>query len=67
MNYIKLNSNYMHSKTKTKKAKHFGVRMQSVMYARLEAESIFHNVSVATIMRTAIQQYINQNQKDSDQ
>ena len=50
-----------------KKSKHFAVRMQSVMYARLEAESIYHNVSVATIMRTAIQQYINQNQKDSDQ
>lgn len=44
----------------TKKSKHFAVRLQSVMYARLEAESIFHNVSVATIMRTAIQQYINQ-------
>jgi predicted DNA-binding protein len=57
----------MHSKIKTKKAKHFGVRMQSVMYSRLEAESIFHNVSVATIMRTAIQQYINQNQRESDQ
>jgi predicted DNA-binding protein len=51
----------------TKKSKAFAVRMQSVMYARLEAESIYHNVSVATIMRTAIQQYINQNQKDSDQ
>jgi predicted DNA-binding protein len=43
-----------------KKSKHFAVRLQSVMYARLEAESIYHNVSVATIMRAAIQQYINQ-------
>ena len=51
----------------TKKSKHFAIRLQSVMYARLEAESIYHNVSVATIMRTAIQQYISQNQKDSDQ
>jgi predicted DNA-binding protein len=51
----------------TKKSKAFAVRMQSVMYARLEAESIYHNVSVATIMRTAIQQYINQNQRDFDQ
>jgi predicted DNA-binding protein len=50
-----------------KKSKHFAIRLQSVMYSRLEAESIYHNVSVATIMRTAIQQYISQNQKDSDQ
>jgi|1048.fasta_scaffold17240_3 hypothetical protein len=60
MNYIKLNSNYMHSKTKTKKDKHFGVRMQSIMFARLEAESIYHNISIGTLVRTAIQQYINQ-------
>jgi predicted HicB family RNase H-like nuclease len=50
----------MHSKTKTKKDKHFGVRMQSIMFARLEAESIYHNISIGTLVRTAIQQYINQ-------
>jgi hypothetical protein len=57
----------MRKEASIKKSKHFAVRLQSVMYARLEAESIFHNVSVATILRTAVQQYINQNQKDSDQ
>lgn len=49
-----------------KKKRFFAVRLQNEVYSRLESESIFHNVSIATILRTAIAQYLNQDISGKD-
>jgi hypothetical protein len=38
--------------------------MQTEMFAKLESQSIYFNVSIATLVRTALQQYLD-NQRDS--
>jgi predicted DNA-binding protein len=41
-----------------KKNKHFNIRMRFDMFERLEKESIYHNISVGTIVRHAISCYL---------
>jgi predicted DNA-binding protein len=41
-----------------KKMKHFNIRMRLDMFERLEKESIYHNISVGTIVRHAISCYL---------
>lgn len=48
----------MAKKESEKKMKHFAIRMQSDMYNKLDQESIYHNISVATIIRKAVKEYI---------
>ena len=45
-------------KESEKKMKHFGIRMRSDMFERLEKESIYHNISVGTLVRHAISCYL---------
>jgi predicted DNA-binding protein len=49
-----------------KKKRFFAVRLQNDTYSRLESESLFHGVSIATIMRTAIAQYLNKDISGKD-
>jgi predicted DNA-binding protein len=48
-----------------KKKRYFPVRMQDKMYSRLESQSLYFGVSIATIVRTALQQYIDAHQNNS--
>lgn len=52
----------MSKESSNKKSKYVPVRMQDKMYSKLESQSLYFGVSLSTIVRTALQQYLdNQN------